>query len=253
MKRRAGFTLLELLVAILVTSILVAAIASAFSTGLRVWDYVQKKSDQNQEAAAILDAIAADMRGIWNDPQRSDKFLSCKYAGTTGADRDPDALYFTAFLPDKEDSRILRFVEITYRLDKKSHTLLRSEKPITSEQEEQKAQLARTALTAQAVSAAEEEVVTENVSRFDLRFYDGGSWIDQWPPANSISAAAAREAAAGIANSAAIAAQLSTGESAPTVETDLPHSIEISMDLEVAGKEQPRLLYSIVPIEFAHP
>lgn len=253
MIRRSGFTLLELLVAIMVTSILVAAIASAFSTGLRVWDNVQKKSDQNQEAAAILDVITADMRGIWNDSQHSVKFLSYKYAGATSTDRDPEVLYFTCFLPDKEDSRILRFVEITYRLDKKNNTLLRSEKPITSEQEDQKAQLVRTGLTSPAVSTAEEEVVTENVSRFDLRFFDGASWLEQWPPANSISAAAARQAAAGIANSAAIAAQLSSGESAPTVETDLPHSIEISIDLIVAGKEQPRLLHSIVPIEFAHP
>ncbi len=61
--RRAGFTLLEVLLTLLIASVLIAAVGSALNFHLRLVEQGRSEVEQAQLARALLQRIAADLRG----------------------------------------------------------------------------------------------------------------------------------------------------------------------------------------------
>jgi prepilin-type N-terminal cleavage/methylation domain-containing protein len=67
----AGFTLLELLVALSLLTLVVGGVAAAFSTSLATWRLGQERADLGQEARSILGLIARDLRAAYLGPADS--------------------------------------------------------------------------------------------------------------------------------------------------------------------------------------
>jgi len=212
-----GFTLLELTVAMTLSAILAAAVVSAFSTGLQIWERVQQDSDAAQEAAALLERVSADLRGAWLGPGAKAGLFTLEQETAKREEASP-ALSFTTLLPGREAAEVASFTQISYRLDPDRGILWRGEAPAPSDK----------AAESEEPVELEEEEVAENVRQFAVRCWDGEQWQDQWPAPQQ-----AKEKAE---------------EEAPT----LPQIVEITLEL-ISSAGNPRLIRAAVPIEMAHP
>jgi len=63
MRTRRGFTLVELMVSAVILALVTAGVATVMSTCLSAWRAGQARSDLAQEADAIVDTLARDLRG----------------------------------------------------------------------------------------------------------------------------------------------------------------------------------------------
>lgn len=100
-KNIRGFTLIELLVALSIFSVVVVAIYSTFSVGIKAREKGEKASDLYQEARIILDRMATEMRNMV-------KYSSYKFIGT------PQLVSFPT-LQEKKD--YLEICYVTYYLE----------------------------------------------------------------------------------------------------------------------------------------
>jgi general secretion pathway protein J len=218
MKGQGGFTLLELTVAMTVVAVLAAAVVSVFSTGLQVWEKVQRESDENQEAAAVLEILSSDIRGAWLGPAgKEGNFVSQQ--GSSSSEITAAALTFTSLVSKREAGRVSEFVEISYRLDYKNGILYRSLIPVPGADVEQPAVL-KTEL--------EEEEITDDVLEFTVRCWDGADWQERWPVLRG------------------------NVEENSEENLQLPHMVEITLQF-AGGGGNPRQVSAVVPIEMAHP
>jgi general secretion pathway protein J len=158
MKQASGFTLLELLVALVVVAILAAAVVSAFATGLKAWDRVQQQADYHQTATAILDTIGADLQRAWLGVGGKG-FFKLEQANAGGN----SSLAFTTLAPVKDGGGLSQFVVVSYRLE--GDQLLRSQQSLLALAE---------------ATPAEEIVVAEAVGEFKLRAAGDDDWQEQW-------------------------------------------------------------------------
>jgi general secretion pathway protein J len=97
MKRR-GFSLLEVLVALMLVGILVSGVGMALRTGLDASDRIRQRSDVHAEARGALDLLAADLGAA---------FLS-------GANTE-ETLFSAEPAADAGDAPFLRFTTLSYR------------------------------------------------------------------------------------------------------------------------------------------
>lgn len=122
--RQRGFSLIELLLAVMLTAVLAAGIYSTFSQGLRLWKRaVEMKPDL--ESDIVFEKIQGDFRNLFLSGRQ-------KFAG------EKDSFGFYAFSPqDRVDSeqkyRIKVPVRVNYRFDAGEGYLLRSEKSFRAE------------------------------------------------------------------------------------------------------------------------
>jgi prepilin-type N-terminal cleavage/methylation domain-containing protein len=261
-KRRAGvsagFTLLELMIAMVMTVILAAAIASAFGTGLRVWERVQRQSDSHQENSAVNELLASDLRSAW---------LSTD--GTMGSFELPEgsgndstkAFRFTSLLPDKENPQVSYLSVVSYRFDSSNGSLWRTVAMVTPDTTaETGSSSANTSITNQQPDE-EEELVAEHVSAFSVRCWDGESWQNTWTTISS-------EGTTGISQlsestqTTQVAADL--GGSEPTTSTDpaqqqtttetqkLPEAVEVTVRFEATESQPAHAVKSVVLLPMGH-
>jgi|GEM_PF-7035242 len=155
MSKSAGFTLMELMMALAIVVLLSAAIVSAFAVGLKAWDKVQQQADYHQTAAAILETIGADLRGAWLGNTQEGFFKLAAGGGNA-------SLSFTTLAPVKETGGLTQFVEIAYR--REGDRLLRAQQSLSASPEE----------------SPEEDVIAEGVEAFSLRAGKADTWQEQW-------------------------------------------------------------------------
>ena len=65
MRGRRGFTLVELLVAVAISSIVILAVCTASSAGWRLWRRVEDRRPIDQQAAGIIDAMRKELAGAY--------------------------------------------------------------------------------------------------------------------------------------------------------------------------------------------
>jgi len=211
--KSGGFTLLELTVAMTVAAMVAAAVVSAFSTGLRAWERVQRETDSCLEGAAIVETMGADLRGAWMSPdgERGD-FTLVPFGSAQGKrfgkkEKAAGSLSFTSLLSGREEPKVSYLADVSYRFEPASGTLWRKERPWAAEEEGQ------------------EEALAEKVRGFSVRCWDGNRWQEEWP------------------------APL---EEMEQEQPYLPQSVEITVELGGEGESRPRLR-AVVPLEMAHP
>ncbi len=196
--RAGGFTLIELVLAMTFVALLAGGIVISISTALKAWKRVAEANELNQEARAVMELMARDLRGTYLGLQRDTGFFLGLPAETSGA--PIDSLYFTTqssaaarvgLLPEEvlEDwdqtmeapvtdlaGVFWGWEEGTTGPGRQPGGLYRTTyvMPVL-EQEEEEAQESLV-VTGEVGS----ELVSEAVEELRLEYYDGESWGTEW-------------------------------------------------------------------------
>ncbi len=192
-----GFTLLELTIAMTFVAVLVGGIALSISTCLNVWRKAQETAETNQEARAILELLARDVRGAYLGLHRTGGY----FIGGSGANMDApgenrELLEFStesssmaraALLPEPAVPErlgelqptglpVTDFVAVRYEMRERTLDAPEGLYRFTwvapaAEWLEQKRSVS------EAVSA---EMISPAVTGVRLRYFDGQGWLSSW-------------------------------------------------------------------------
>ena len=168
--RRGGFTLLEILLALSVLSVLLLLLGSAFTGAARVRGTLSSRAREFRQIRLVLDRVGTDLMGAFAASAREESALSLREDQLSGM---PAAtLTFTAFqLPDGDRShppaeivKIRYFPRIgadgvTLELHREQSDLPFIENKIPSR----------------------ESAVAEGLRGFRIELYDGTTWVKEWP------------------------------------------------------------------------
>lgn len=163
-----GFTIAEILVAILITSIIASVIYGSYMGSLRIIYDSQKDMERMNMARLILDRISSDLScAFLRDYREYLVFVGMDSGeGKTGA----DSVMFTASNNDRpeRDSAESDLCEISYYLDPDEGGelfILRRKDPTLDEDP---------------FSGGETRIIGEGVAGLDLEYFDGESWLPSW-------------------------------------------------------------------------
>jgi prepilin-type N-terminal cleavage/methylation domain-containing protein len=168
--RRGGFTLLEILLALSVLSVLLLLLGSAFTGAARVRETLSSRSRGFREIRLVLDRVGTDLMGAFASSTREESTLSLREDQLSGM---PAAtLTFTAFqLPDGDRSHPpAEIVKIRYfpRIGADGVTLElhreQSDLPFIGNK-----------------ISSRESAVAEGLRGFRIELYDGTTWVKEWP------------------------------------------------------------------------
>ena len=155
----AAFTLVELLIALLVTAVALTAVYGMFFTGLRAWRRGTNQSRMSFEVGFLSDVISRDLRSAMDPENEQQPALL--------GDRESVA-FFTTSSTGGGGKWPLRFATYSYEHGDEA-TLGRL--TVTS---------VPYAGTAQLVEAEGREVIAANVEEFQLSYYKDNRWQDKW-------------------------------------------------------------------------
>jgi len=182
--RRGGFTLLEILLALSVLSVLLLLLLSAFTGAARVRETLSSRSREFRQIRLVLDRVGTDLMGAFAVTAREESALSVSEDQLSGM---PAAtLVFTAFqLPDGDIGRPpAEIVKIRYfpRIGADGVTLElhreQSDLPFVGNK-----------------IPLRESTVAEGLRGFRVEVFDGTTWVKEWPPGGGSKTALPRKAA----------------------------------------------------------
>lgn len=168
--RREGFTLLEILLALSVLSVILLLLLSAFTGAARVRETLTSRSREFRQIRLVLDRIGTDLMESFASSAREDSGLSLREDQLSAM---PAAtLSFTAFqLPDGDTTRPpSEIVKIRYfpRIGADGVTLElhreQSDLPFVENK-----------------LPTRESLVAEGLRGFRIELYDGSAWVKEWP------------------------------------------------------------------------
>ncbi len=168
--RRGGFTLLEILLALSVLSVILLLLLSAFTGAARVRETLSSRSRGFRQVRLVLDRVRTDLMGAFATTAREESALTLREDQLSG--KPAATLTFTAFqLPDgdighppAEVVKIKYFPRIgadgvTLELHREQSDLPFIENKI----------------------ASRESTVAEGLRGFRIELYDGTTWVKEWP------------------------------------------------------------------------
>ncbi len=167
---RGGFTLLEILLALSVLSVILLLLLSAFTGAARVRETLSSRSREFRQIRLVLDRVGTDLMGAFATSAREESALSLREDQLSGM---PAAtLTFTAFqLPDGDGSHPpAEIVKIRYfpRIGADGATLdlhrEQSDLPFVENR-----------------IASRESAVADGLRGFRIELYDGTTWVKEWP------------------------------------------------------------------------
>ena len=168
--RRGGFTLLEILLALSVLSVILLLLLSAFTGAARVRETLSSRAREFRQIRLVLDRIGTDLICAFATSAREESALSLREEQLSGL---PAAtLTFTAFqLPDGDRSHPpAEIVKIRYfqRIGADGVTLElhreQSDLPFIGNK-----------------IPLRESRVAEGLRAFRVEVYDGTTWVKEWP------------------------------------------------------------------------
>ncbi len=168
--RCGGFTLIEILLALSVLSILMILLLSAFTGAARVRASLSSRSSEFRQVRIALDRIGTDLMGAFASSAREDSALTLREDSLSGM---PAAtLIFTAFQQsDGDRTRVpAEIVKVRYfpRIGTDGATL-----ELHREQSDLPFIENRIPLR--------ESRIAEGLRGFRIELYDGTRWIKEWP------------------------------------------------------------------------
>lgn len=169
MKRSAGFTLIEVLIAVSLTAIVLGSIYGVFTSVFAARERVLAESETSQIGRVLFERLGRELRGAWV-PTTGDKF----FLATTDRDGRPELRFATASTTLAATGRggmaALRY-GLQPMLEGPSDRLylVRSEEPYHL----------RDRLDNGAYP------LTGNVKSVSWRFYGANGWVDSWSAAQS--------------------------------------------------------------------
>ena len=168
--RRGGFTLLEILLALSVLSVILLLLLSAFTGAARVRETLSSRSREFRQIRLVLDRVGTDLMGAFATTVRVESALTVSEDQLSGM---PAAtLVFTAFqLPDGDIGRPpAEIVKIRYfpRIGADGVTLElhreQSDLPFVGNK-----------------IPLRETQVAEGLRGFRVELYNGTAWVKEWP------------------------------------------------------------------------
>lgn len=165
--RNNGFTLLEILIAVVLLGILSAALYGSYFGVLRARDRASAGMESRRELGATLDLIRREVASAQFD--RSDKRLRFVVEDRDNFGSPSSTLELTSLAPPVGQSRSESgIVTVTYRMVAKDtkRTLTRQEKDLFSEE-----------------SAIHAYPQMEQISSFLVECDDGSKWVKSWDTA----------------------------------------------------------------------
>lgn len=169
MNNNRAFTLLELLVAMAMMSIIAASLYTSLSIGFKARDSSENTLDAMRSSRIVLDLLKQEI--ISSLPPRG--ILAGKFEGTNGHDdfgNESDSLVFysAAYNPaDDEVAGDIIKVQISLDTSEESnvHTLVRG--------------ITKNLLSPKSMDPYEEVLCTD-IRSLNLRYFDGYDWQDEW-------------------------------------------------------------------------
>jgi general secretion pathway protein J len=167
---RGGFTLLEILLALSVLSVILLLLFSAFTGAARVRETLSSRSREFRQIRLVLDRVGTDLMGAFATTAREESALTLREDQISGM---PAAtLAFTAFqLPDGDSGHPpAEIVKIRYfpRIGADGVTLELHREQADLPFIENKIPL-------------RESTVAEGLRGFRIELYDGTRWVKEWP------------------------------------------------------------------------
>ena len=182
--RRGGFTLLEILLALSVLSVILLLLLAAFTGAARVRETLSSRSRGFREIRLVLDRVGTDLMGAFATSAREESALSLREDQLSGM---PAAtLTFTAFqLPDGDGGHPpAEIVKIRYfpRIGADGVTLElhreQSDLPFIGNK-----------------ISSRESAVAEGLRGFRVEVHDGAAWVKEWPTGGRAKTALPKKAA----------------------------------------------------------
>jgi len=159
-----GFTLIEILVAIVIISLLLTTVFGVFSSVSGTQERLEREAGEHHLARVLLDRIGRELRGAYLSNNRQTLFAA-------GNEEGRPTLTFTTTTDTPYGDTRAGLAIVRYRLEgavpeaETGLTLLRGERQLFSEHEE----------------FAREHRLTDTLRKFELRYYDRGRWDTEWP------------------------------------------------------------------------
>jgi prepilin-type N-terminal cleavage/methylation domain-containing protein len=190
--KRKGFTLLEMLVAMTLMSILAASLYASLHAAFKARDSALAAVGPAREAGLAMDLVCRDIESAL--PPTG--ILAGEFAGTDSQDatgHDADTLLFYAALTDGEGERV--GTDSRYGASGDAGTLLMHSAFANGEQVQVGCDVKRTeftcssdglvrVVTANLLSPEQVEppgeIICRNVSGINFRYFDGSDWFDEW-------------------------------------------------------------------------
>ncbi|HNS49127.1 MAG TPA: GspJ family type II secretion system protein [bacterium] len=191
--RNKGFTLLEMLLAMTMTALLASSLYASLRIGFRAREQSEKSLEPFRAAANAFDIMRRDLQST--PPPRG--ILAGPFLGLDGGEALSESGYDSISFFTQPMGRLNAapgIIGLEYRLEIPG-----------GESEPALTRLVTTNLLAPETPAAETQVICRNVNEFNLRYFDGSEWFDNWD---------------------------STGQT-----DNLPRAVEISLELPLASKE----------------
>ncbi len=170
MRRSSGFTLLEVLVATAVTAMILSIVYSSFGRTIESKEYVELGNEAYHRARWALDKIGSDLACAY--VHRSNNSNSLFYAASHDISGMPmDELHFTSFAHVSMNPLIAESdqCEIGYKVawisELERFQLWRREDPTVD---------------ANNMQGGDEYMLVDDLVAFNVRFWDGFSWADNW-------------------------------------------------------------------------
>jgi prepilin-type N-terminal cleavage/methylation domain-containing protein len=223
--QRPGYTLIELLAALVLLAVISGGITMSFNTSLRAFGSVREQVGWSDERRALVERLQADLRSVWLRPgSQTTWFLGLDAendASLAVVEVHGDMLEFTTTRPVSPDAVLEDLgtegtagpqsdvAQVVWGLETGVDgglELVRWERtppdPETSLMTQQ---------TEAIVSPGIRTVVSRRVTGLQLRYFDGIEWLDGWDSAGE---------------------EQTTGEeAAPAPEVGLPLAIEVALYL----------------------
>ncbi|MEW6720178.1 MAG: type II secretion system protein GspJ [Thermodesulfobacteriota bacterium] len=169
-RSRRAFTLVEILLALAILSVILLLLVSAFTGAARTRDLLSSRARDFRQVRIAMDRIGTDLQGAFSSAIREESALTCKEDQLAGV---PAAtLVFTAFqLPDTGGGRPpASVVKIKYfpkvGEDGASIELHREQADLPFVPNK---------------LHLREALIAEGIKGFRVELYDGTTWHKQWP------------------------------------------------------------------------
>ncbi|HEX4053969.1 MAG TPA: type II secretion system protein GspJ [Tepidisphaeraceae bacterium] len=167
--RRSGFTLLELVIALAMVTIIVATLASSLSLAYHATQRTEAAIAPSRQAAIALDYMSDDLQSaLPRGTELAGNFEGTQAQDDRGHEADDLIFYSTAESPQHVDANgEIKEIEITveHPLNSSDYVLVR--------------RVTRNLLT-DVQPAPDEEIICRGVSSFTLQYFNGSSWNPTW-------------------------------------------------------------------------
>jgi len=183
-KCELGFTLLEILLALSVLSVLLLLLLSSFTGAVRVRETLSSRSREFRQVRLVLDRVGTDLMGAFASTAREESALTLHEDTLSG--KPAATLAFTAFqLPDGDSGHPpAEIVKIRYfpriGADGVSLELHREQSDLPFVKNK---------------IPLRESAVADRLRGFRVELYDGAKWVKEWPTGGRAKTALPKRAA----------------------------------------------------------